>query len=221
MLSFVRDLTERKKADTVAMEERQRLARELHDAVSQTLFSANTIAQTLERSFEKDPELVRSHLNELQILTQGALAEMRTLLLELRPGALEHISMIDLLSQLVDGFSGRSKTEIELQISGDHPLPFDIRYVFFRLIQEVLNNIIKHARASIVQVNYDSQPNRVQLIIKDNGRGFDTTQKSPGHHGLAIMEERAKSIQADLQIISQPEEGTRVSITWQPKEVLP
>lgn len=221
MISFVRDLTERREAEAAARDERQRLARELHDAVSQTLFSANTIAQTLERSWEKNPELVRHHLNELQILTLGALAEMRTLLLELRPGALEHISMVDLLSQLVDGFSGRSKTKIELLISGDHPLPFDIRYVFFRLVQEVFNNIIKHARADHVEVSYDSQPDRVQLIIEDNGRGFDPTNIEPGHHGLAIMKERAKAIQADLQITSQPGKGTSVSLHWRPREVLP
>ncbi len=213
------DITERKRGEEAALEERQRLAHELHDAVSQTLFSASTIAQTLERTWDDNPDLVRQNLGELQILTQGALAEMRNLLLELRPGALEHIPMPDLLRQLVEGFSGRTKTEIELSISRDYPLSYNVRFVFFRLAQEALNNIIKHARANQVQVNYGSQPDQVQLIIEDDGRGFDPSLISPGHHGLEIMKERAGTINATLHIKSQVDGGTKVSIIWQPREV--
>jgi PAS domain S-box-containing protein len=218
-LAVLRDVTERKNAEAAAQEERQRLAHELHDAVSQTLFSASTIAQTLERTWDDNPDLVYQNLGELQILTQGALAEMRNLLLELRPGALEHIPMPDLLRQLVEGFSGRTKTKIELYISGDHPLSFDVRFVFFRLAQEALNNIIKHARANQVRVNYDSLPDQVQLIVEDDGRGFDPTMISPGHHGLEIMKERAATINAKIHIKSQDGGGTIVSIIWQPREV--
>ena len=218
VLAMVRDMTRRIEAEQAAQEERQRLAHELHDAVSQTLFSASTIAQTLQRTWDNNPDIVHQNLGELQILTQGALAEMRNLLLELRPGALEHIAMPDLLHQLVDGFSGRTKTEIELLVSGDHPLSYNVRFVFFRLAQEALNNIIKHARANQVQVNYDSQPDQVQLIIEDNGRGFDPSIISPGHHGLEIMKERAGTINATIHIKSQVDGGTTVSIIWQSRE---
>jgi len=218
-LAVLRDTTERKLGEEAAQEERQRLAHELHDAVSQTLFSASTIAQTLERTWDDNPDLVYQNLGELQILTQGALAEMRNLLLELRPGALEHIPMPDLLRQLVEGFSGRTKTEIELSILEDHPLSYNVRFVFFRLAQEALNNIIKHARANQVQVNYDSQPDQVQLTIEDDGRGFDPSIISPGRHGLEIMKERAEKINATIHIKSQVGDGTTVSINWRPREV--
>jgi len=218
-LAVLRDTTERKLGEEAALEERQRLAHELHDAVSQTLFSASTIAQTLERTWDDNPDLVYQNLGELQILTQGALAEMRNLLLELRPEALEHIAMPDLLRQLVEGFSGRTKTEIELSILEDHPLSYNVRFVFFRLAQEALNNIIKHARANQVQVNYDSQPDQVQLTIEDDGRGFDPSIISPGRHGLEIMKERAEKINATIHIKSQVGDGTTVSINWRPREV--
>jgi PAS domain S-box-containing protein len=216
MISFVRDLTERKKADEAAREERQRLAHELHDAVSQTLFSASMITQTLERNWKKDPQMVRDHLKELQVLTQGALAEMRNLLVELRPGSLERTPMPELLQQLVDGFSGRTKTSISLEIQNHNPLPSEVRFVFFRLAQESLNNIIKHARASDVQVNYTSQPDHAQLTIVDDGQGFDQTQVAPGHFGLEIMKERADKINADINISSKLGKGTSVNVNWKP-----
>ena len=216
MISFVRDLTERKKADAAALEERQRLAHELHDAVSQTLFSASMIAQTLERNWEKNPDMVRDNLNELQVLTQGALAEMRNLLVELRPGSLEHTPMPDLLRQLVEGFSGRTKTDITLDILDHDPLPSEVRFVFFRLTQEALNNIIKHARAKQVRVMYSSQLGQTLLTIDDDGQGFDQTMISSGHHGLEIMKERAEKINADINISSKVGKGTSISVSWKP-----
>ena len=216
MISFVRDLTERKKAESAALEERQRLAHELHDAVSQTLFSASMISQTLERNWKKNPEMVGDHLKELQVLTQGALAEMRNLLVELRPGSLEHTPMPELLQQLVDGFSGRSKTAINLEIQNHNPLPSEVRFVFFRLAQESLNNIIKHARANTVRVRYESQPEQAQLFIEDDGQGFDQNKIAPGHHGLEIMKERADKINADINIESKVGKGTSVSVSWKP-----
>jgi len=196
------------------LEERQRLARDLHDAVSQTLFSASVIAQTLDRLWERDPDLVRQNLVELQRLTQGALAEMRNLLLELRPAALEHTAMVELLGQLADGFIGRTQTAIEITITGKDPLPFEIRATFFRMVQEALNNIIKHARAQRVWVHYDSQGSQAHITIEDDGRGFDLDKQPPGHHGLTIMQERADSIAAELAVTSQPGEGTKIDIQW-------
>jgi signal transduction histidine kinase len=197
------------------LEERQRLARDLHDAVSQTLFSASVIAQTLDRLWERDPDLVRQNLVELEKLTRGALAEMRTLLFELRPATLEHTSMVELLGQLADGFIGRTQTAINVSIDGQKPLPFNVRETFFRLAQEALNNIIKHARATQVWLEYDSQDNQTQLHIKDDGLGFDPSGQPAGRHGLAIMQERSELIEAEISIISQPGKGTQIEIIWQ------
>ena len=205
----------RAQAESAAiLEERQRLARDLHDAVSQTLFSASVIAQTLDRLWERGPELVRANLVELQKLTQGALAEMRNLLLELRPAALENAAMTELLQQLAAGFAGRTRAEITVSIDGQEPLPFDSRVAFFRLAQEALNNIIKHARAQQVFVHYDSQIGQASLRIQDDGRGFDLADQPPGHHGLAIMQERAEAIGAELEIASQPGKGTMIQVRW-------
>ena len=99
-----------------AVEERQRLSRDLHDAVSQTLFSANIIAEALPRLWDRDPESVRGRLPQLHRLTSGALAEMRTLLLELRPNALVDVKLSELLQQAVDAFSGRSQTVATLTL---------------------------------------------------------------------------------------------------------
>ena len=197
-----------------AIEERQRLARELHDAVSQTLFSASVIAQTLDRFWDRNPEMVKQNLVELQKLTRGALAEMRNLLLELRPAAIEHTHMVDLLQQLADGFAGRTSAEIEVNISGREQLPLDVRATFFRVAQEALNNIVKHARANSVIIDFDSQEKQGRLVIADDGRGFDLTESSSGHHGLTIMRERAESIAAELLITSRPGEGTRIELLW-------
>ena len=147
-------------------EERQRLARDLHDAVSQTLFSASVIAQTLERSWERDIDLVRQNLVELQKLTQGALAEMRNLLLELRPGSLEQTPLVDLLQQLADGFSGRTQTSIDITISHCEVLPTEVKIMFFRMAQEALNNIIKHARAKNVWVRYECKMVKPSYLSK-------------------------------------------------------
>jgi PAS domain S-box-containing protein len=197
-----------------ALEERQRLARDLHDAVSQTLFSASVIAQTLERLWERDPELVRQNLVELERLTRGALAEMRNLLFELRPAALEQADMVELLQQLADGFTGRTHAKINLVFNDRNHLPFDVRAAFFRLAQEALNNIIKHARAQQAWINYFSEVGHARLVIKDDGRGFDLNNIQTGRLGLEIMQERAMAIGASLVIDSQPGEGTQVEITW-------
>jgi signal transduction histidine kinase len=141
---------------------------------------------------------------------------MRNLLLELRPGALEHTPMPELLHQLVDGFSGRSKTDIDLKIEGENPLPFNVRFVFFRIAQEALNNIIKHARATQVTLNYHSLQNLAKMIITDDGKGFDPEELLTGHHGLDIMNERANSINADINISSKVGEGTTIYLNWQP-----
>src|SRR5690606_28732001 len=113
--------------DAAAAEERTRLARELHDAVTQTLFSASLIAEVLPRIWERDPAQGRARLEELRELARGALAEMRTLLLELRPAALTESSLCDLLRQLTEAVVGRSRLKVHLEIEGEGALPPDVQ----------------------------------------------------------------------------------------------
>ncbi|MFN2227243.1 MAG: GAF domain-containing protein, partial [Anaerolineae bacterium] len=128
------------------MEERQRLARELHDAVTQTLFSASLIAEAVPDLWESDQEEGRALLAELRQLSRGALAEMRTLLLELRPTALVEANLRDLLRQLGEAASGRTGVPVTIRVDDPGPLPQEVHVALYRIAQEALNNVVKHAQ---------------------------------------------------------------------------
>ncbi|MCC7355073.1 MAG: GAF domain-containing sensor histidine kinase, partial [Anaerolineae bacterium] len=194
--------------------ERQRLARDLHDAVTQTLFAASLIAEVLPRLWERNPDEGRRRLAELRELTRGALAEMRTLLLELRPTALTEASLGDLLRQLAEAITGRARVPIALTVEAKCPVPPDVQIALYRIAQEALNNVAKHSGANQAVVSLNCQPGKVELRISDDGRGFEMTSISPDHLGLGIMRERAEAIGATLDIQSQPGHGTQVVVTW-------
>jgi len=197
-----------------AAAERSRLARDLHDAVSQTLFSASLIAEVLPRLWEKNPAEGRRRLEELRELTRGALAEMRALLLELRPLALTEFSLEELLHQLAEATIGRSRLAVNLSVAGERPLPPDVQVAFYRIAQEALHNVGKHAGASQVTLRLDFQPDTVSLTMVDDGRGFDVQDTPPDSFGLSIMRERAAKIGADFHIESEIGKGTQVSVVW-------
>ena len=203
------------KAEQVATAaERNRLARELHDAVTQTLFSASLIADVIPRIWKRDPEQGMQNLEELRQLTRGALAEMRTLLLEMRPESLERSDIQSLLTQLAEAFIGRVRVPVALDIQGDCELTHEVKVVFYRVAQETLNNIAKHSGARQVDLRLKCQPGQMNLFIKDDGLGFEAGSITPDHMGMAIMRERASSIGASLKIESQPGYGTCVELDW-------
>jgi nitrate/nitrite-specific signal transduction histidine kinase len=194
--------------------ERSRLARELHDAVTQTLFSANLIADVLPRIWKRSPDEGMQNLEELRQLTRGALAEMRTLLLEMRPESLERADIKSLLTQLADAFIGRVRVPVSLDIQGDCQLTHEEKLVFYRVAQEALNNIAKHSGARQVEVHLGCQPGQMHLTIKDDGLGFDPAAITPDHLGISIMRERANSIGASLKIDSEAGTGTTIELVW-------
>ena len=198
------------------LEERQRLARELHDAVTQTLFSASIIADVLPRLARINPAETERRLHELRDLTRGALAEMRTLLLELRPTALSEAALNELLHQLGEATTGRARVPVDVTTESHYPLPVDTKVALYRIAQEALNNIAKHANASQVHVTLRclDAAETLELCIADDGVGFDPTQTLPDNLGLRIMRERAEEIGATLTIESQPQHGTRVVVKW-------
>jgi two-component system nitrate/nitrite sensor histidine kinase NarX len=213
------DVTARKKAaaqleKAAATAERERIARELHDAVTQSLYSVAAIAEAVPRVWERDPEEARRRLEDLRWLTQGALAEMRTMLLELRPAALTEHKLSVLLRQLTDAMMGRTLIPVSTTIVGDCPLPDDVQISLYRIAQEALNNITKHARASEAKVSLRCTSAAVRLRISDNGRGFDQSDAQSHQLGLEIMRERAQGIGAMLTIESRPERGTRIEAEW-------
>ena len=201
--------------ETAAAAERDRLARDLHDSVTQTLFSVNLIAGVLPRLWERNAEEARCRLEELHQLARGALAEMRSLLLELRPAALLEMRPADLLRQLAEATMGRSRLPVSVTAEGDGKLPPDVQIALYRIAQEALNNVAKHSGASrcTLAVRWNSVGAR--LTVSDDGRGFDPERVSQEHLGLGIMRERAQAIGAALRIAGDPGRGTTVEVAWE------
>jgi PAS domain S-box-containing protein len=196
------------------LQERQRLARNLHDAVNQSLFSASLIAEVLPRLWERDPEEARHSIEDLRKLTRGAISEMRMLVAELRPLALADSNMNDLFHQLANAFTGRTNIPVAVTIKGDDTIRSEVQVALYRICQEALNNIVKHAGASRVKINLQYKADEVEMHIHDNGRGFDPNLALPGHYGLSMMHERAHSVGAELDIVSRPGEGTEIILRW-------
>ncbi len=208
-------LTEQAK-ELAATAERQRLARDLHDAVSQVLFSSTTIAEALPRQWERDPETTFDLLKQVVVFNRAAMAEMRTLLFELRPESIEHTDLGTLLNYLVDASRGRKLMEATLVVEGEPcRLPPDVHIALYRIAQESINNILKHSQAAACTVLLSQEAGGIVLSVRDNGQGFDVGKFSGGL-GLSIMQERAEAIGAKLTIASQPGGGTLVQVQWRP-----
>ena len=198
-----------------AEEERQRLARDLHDAVTQTIYSAALIAEALPAVWEREPSAGLSNLVRLQRLVRAALAEMRTLLFELRPAALEATPLEALLDRLGDALAGQIEGPVTIRTAADICLSADTKLVFYRVTQEAFNNIAKHARATRVDVECVADGDGVvSLRVRDDGRGFDPGEVGPDSMGLRIMRERLDSVGASLDIDSEPGRGTTVTAVW-------
>jgi len=148
-------------------------------------------------------------------LTRGALAEMRTLLLELRPSTLTEKPLGDLLRSLAEATTSRTRVPVELNVEGNDVLPPQVQVALYRIAQEALNNIVKHADATEVKVSLHAAGGNVTLSIQDNGIGFDPAVAPPaGHFGVNIMRERAQQIGAALDVASAPGSSTRVTVHW-------
>ena len=202
-----------KAAQDAVIAERTRLARDLHDAVTQTLFSTTLIADVLPDLWTMNPAEGQRRLAELRQMTRGALAEMRTLLVELRPNALVEAPLPTLLRQLIEAMVSRSRIAIQLSAEGERKLPPDVQVGLYRIAQEALNNVVKHAKASqaVATLRLDDV---VRLTIADDGAGFDPGTVTADHLGLRIMRERAEAIGAQLSVYSEPGDGTQVSVLW-------
>lgn len=201
-------------AEMAVAAERNRLARDLHDAVTQTLFSASLIAEVLPRLWERNPDDGRGRLEELRQLTRGALAEMRTLLFELRPATLVEAALEDLLRQLSEAITGRARIPVALKIEGRGKLSTEVKIALYRIAQEALNNIAKHSGASsaevLLQYAEEDGGRGIRLKISDNGKGFEPHKVTSEHLGVGIMRERAETIGAELRVESRLGSGTDI-----------
>ncbi len=197
-----------------ALAERERLARNLHDAINQSLFSANLIAEVLPRLWDRDSEAGREALADLRGLIRGALADVREVLADLHPGIVADADFKDLLNQLGDALTGRTNIAVNIIVDGQGVLPAAVQIELYGLCRETMNNIAKHAGASQVEIRLEYESDRVALSIRDDGCGFDATRVFLLHYGLSIMRQRADAIGATLSIISEPGCGTEVAIRW-------
>jgi len=196
------------------LEERQRLARNLHDAVNQSLFSAGLIAEVLPRLWDKDQAEARRSLEDLRRLTRGAMAEMRALLAELRPSTLTDADLGDLLRLLGNAFIGRTNIPVNVSVVGQGELPAEVQVAVYRVCQEALSNVAKHAGASKVEISLKQEEHAIEVSIHDDGQGFDPELTASGHYGLGMIQERAEAVGARLSITSKPGQGTTLAIGW-------
>ena len=204
-----------KQAQALAvLEERQSLARNLHDGVNQSLFSAGLIAEVLPRLWERDQEEARRSLEDLRRLTRGAQAEMRVLLAELRPSTITDSNLGDLLRLLGNALSARTNIPVVINVTGDFTFPAEVQIAFYRICQEAFNNIAKHSKANQVEINLKQEVGNIELAICDDGQGFDLNKTYAGHYGLGMMRERAEAAGALFSVSSQPGHGTELTIHW-------
>ncbi len=207
--------------DIAVLAERNRIARDLHDAVSQTLFAANLLAGSVGRALDVEAEAevskrsqaLRDKVRTIERLNRGALAEMRMLLFELRPDALDEAPLAELVGHAAEAAVCRHDVVIERHIGSDRDLTSAQRVNLYRIVQEALSNIVRHSGATHVLVSWEKTgPETGTLRIADDGSGFDPEQPKPGHFGLSHMVQRAADIGAKWALTSAPGQGTEIRV---------
>jgi signal transduction histidine kinase len=195
------------------VEERNRLARDLHDSVTQSLFSVSLLSEAALNLLDRDPAKARERLERANELAQGALAEMRALIFQLRPLTLQEEGLLSALKKHLSAVQSRDQRAVELNVSGTvRRLPAPVEDAAFRIVQESLNNVIKHASATRTQVHLDFEASCLRVSTEDNGVGFDPSAPRPTNTlGMAGMRERAEGIGGHFIVESAPGRGTRIT----------
>lgn len=199
-----------------ALEERQRLARELHDSVSQALYGIALGARTARTQLERDPAKAAEPLDYVLSLAEAGLSEMRALIFELRPESLKNEGLVAVLTKQADALRSRHKLDITAHFYSEPEISLEAKETLYRIAQEALHNIAKHAGATHVELSLQMLDGELMLEIQDNGKGFDPQAEFPGHLGLQSMRERVTDLGGELQIHSQPGEGTSIRVKMNP-----
>ena len=198
--------------DKAALEERQRLARELHDSVSQALYGISLGTRSARSLLDRQPERVGERLDYVMKMAEAAISEMRALIFELRPETLETEGLALALAKQASAMHSRHGLEVHTEIGDEPALTFVEKQALYRIAQEALHNVVKHARAQRVSLELGRTPGRVVLEIRDDGVGFDTRASFPGHIGLESMRERAEGLGGSFSLSSTPGEGTTLRV---------
>jgi signal transduction histidine kinase len=192
------------------LEERQRLARELHDSVSQALFGIGLGAQTALALLEHEPEKVADPLRYILELANTGLAEMRALIFELRPESLEQDGLLRAIERQAAALGARYRVNIETVLESEPDISIPIKEALYRIAQEAMHNAVKHAKPRTIRLQLACRDGMVTLEVADDGMGFDASGSFPGHLGLKSMPERAERLGGQVMVTSTPGAGTQV-----------
>jgi signal transduction histidine kinase len=197
--------------ENAALEERNRLARNLHDSVSQLLYSVTLMAGSVKKMLEQDydMETIRNSVTRLGNTAHQALKEMRLLLYELRPAVIDSEGLVSALQHRIETVEERLGVKVGLQAKGLPDLPNDMEDALYHIALEALNNIVKHAESTTASIQLTSRKGKIVMEISDQGCGFDPNQTQRGQ-GLQNMRERVQMLGGEIEIISTPGRGTRV-----------
>ncbi|AEI42085.1 sensor histidine kinase [Paenibacillus mucilaginosus] len=195
------------------VEERQRLARELHDAVSQQLFAISMTATAALRTLDKDFDKAQRQIYLIEEMASVAQSEMRALLLHLRPVHLEGKRLSEGIIELMQELASKVPIQMDWELSEDIRLPKGIEDHLFRIAQEAMSNALRHSKASRLEVRLvKPSPDAVRMLIRDDGVGFDLDMKKQASYGIVTMKERVNEIGGSMNLITAPGKGTRIEI---------
>lgn len=198
-----------------ALEERQRLARDLHDSLSQTLYGITLGVQAAHKGLEGKPAKVIEALDYVSALADAGLTEMRALIFDLRPESLETEGLVNALARKAAALRARSSLMVQVSLGAEPAVAPAMKEAFYRIAQEAMHNAAKHARAEQLTLSFGPDGDGLALEISDDGRGFDPNGSFPGHLGLRSMRERAARLGGSLEIRSTPGRGTLLR-AWLP-----
>jgi signal transduction histidine kinase len=225
---YARDVTEKKRIEKIRLKayqskiselERKKIARELHDSVSQILFSSKLLSESISKTWAKDPQATLESIKTIESLNTTALLEIRLLLGDLMPENISQDDIVTLLRRILDSTEDLYKINTKLEVEGQFKISDKVKNEVYRIAQEAINNVVKHSNAENLNIRLDSTPNELKLIISDDGSGFDVGSTSLRRaFGLNIMKERANLIGAILDINSIPGEGTTITLLRRNKE---
>lgn len=200
--------------EEAVLEERRRLARDLHDTVSQQLFALHMAASSLPKLIELNPEQGREVMRQLIVMSSSAQKQMRGLIAQLRPLELQGKSLAEALDRWFPDYCRQNGLQGTLDLQEDAAWPEAVEHQLFLIIQEAMANVVKHASATEVSLVLGETDSRISLQIEDNGAGFRTEGIRTGGYGLSTMRERAQKLGGDAEVVTKPGAGTRVRVSF-------
>lgn len=207
-----RDQRVAKAVAQASTEERKRLARELHDSVSQELYGIAVVAHSARLMLERDPARVADPLDYIHVLAEAAMLELRAIIFRLRPDAIAIDGLVAGITRQAASVGVRHGIRVELAMDEEPELRLEAKEAAYRIAQEALNNVVRHAQAPSVVVRLEGNREGVLLEVADSGTGFDLDAPRNGHLGLRSMEERAAAVGGRLEVETQKGHGTRIRL---------